>query len=273
MVCLSSGRLTTLSVAVLLVLGGGTFAGADATPVDVELVLAVDVSRSMDVDEQRLQREGYIAAFRHREVLDAIVSGIYGRIAVTYVEWAGAELQKVVVPWTVVDSPAKAELFARRLEAPPLGRLRRTSISGAVSFATRLLEGNGYEGLRRVIDVSGDGPNNAGVPVASARDAAVAAGIVINGLPILIKPRQRAGFFDIDHLDMYFEDCVIGGPGAFTVPVADRTELATAIRRKLVLEIAGRAPHLIPASAGEPAPRMDCLIGEKLWELRRRYLE
>ena len=273
MIRLSSRRLISLSVA-LLVLGGGTsFAHADETPVDVELVLTVDVSRSMDVDEQRLQREGYIAAFRHPQVLDAIVSGIYGRIAVTYVEWAGAELQKVIVPWIVVDGPAQAEFFASRLEAPPLGRLRRTSISGAVSFAARLFEGNGYEGLHRVIDVSGDGPNNAGIPVTAARDAAVSAGIVINGLPILIKPRQRAGFFDIDHLDVYFQDCVIGGPGAFTVPVVDRAELAISIRRKLVLEIAGRAPRVVPASAGERAPRVDCLIGEKLWELRRRYLE
>ncbi len=153
-------------------------------PVDLELVLAVDVSGSMDRDEQALQRRGYVEAFLHPEVAAAVRSGPYGRIAVTYVEWAGASAQVVTLPWTLVEDQTTAEDFAAGLAEAPPARFRGTSISGALAFAAPMFADNGYEGLRRVIDVSGDGPNNIGPPVAPVRDAVVAAGIVINGLPV-----------------------------------------------------------------------------------------
>jgi hypothetical protein len=236
--------------------------------VDLELVLAVDVSRSMDAEEQRLQRDGYASAFRHPEVVAAIASGPIGRIAVTYVEWAGPEIQTVLVPWTILANPEDAFAFADRIGAAKVLRERGTSISGGLEFSAGLFATSGVSGLRRTIDVSGDGPNNMGPPVAQMRDQVVAAGITINGLPILLRPGGGYGAFNIDNLDVYYEDCVIGGPGAFIVTVDDVAEFPAAIRRKLVLEIAGHYPEakLIPVAV---APRTDCLIGEKR---RQRYL-
>ena len=154
-------------------------------PVDIELVLAVDVSRSVDAREARLQRQGYINAFRDPEVIRAIHSGVVGRIAVTYLEWAGTSPVSVVAGWTMIKDADSALAFADMLgRAPPRSALY-TSISNAIDFALPMFDGNGFEGLRRVIDVSGDGPNNWGDLVTTARDRAVAAGITINGLPIL----------------------------------------------------------------------------------------
>jgi hypothetical protein len=239
---------------------------AIAVPVDLELVLAVDISGSMDTDEQALQRRGYIEAFLHAEVAGAIRSGPYGRIAATYVEWAGPGAQRVTVPWTLIETAADAEDFAAGLAEAPRARFRGTSISGALAFSAPLFENNGYEGLRRVIDVSGDGPNNAGAPVDAARDAAVGTGIIVNGLPIQITA-QPFGLGGRD-LATYYRDCVIGGPGAFVIPVTEEAQLLEAIRRKLVLEIAGLPAVVFPAAAaGEPAT--DCLVGERLrrtWE-------
>jgi hypothetical protein len=240
-------------------------AAAQANSVDLELVLAVDVSRSMDIAEQELQRDGYAAAFRHPDVLAAIASGPLGRIAVTYVEWAGPNLQTVLVPWTIVAGPDDALAFSDEIAATEMLRERGTSISGGLEFAMGLFADNGVEGLRRAIDVSGDGPNNTGLPVVRMRDQVVAAGITINGLPIML---GRAGWFGIDDLDVYYEDCVIGGPGAFIVTVDDTAQFPAAIRRKLVLEIAGSVPEPRPIPVALGAPRSDCLIGEKL---RQRY--
>ena len=239
-------------------------AAATDTPVDLELVLAVDVSRSMDTDEQALQRNGYVAAFRHQEVIAAISSGPHGRIAVSYVEWAGPAFQTTLVPWTLIDSEAAAHAFADRFAAAPISREHGTSISTGLIYVGPSFEGNGIEGLRRVIDVSGDGPNNMGVPVALARDPLIALGVTINGLPIMIK--RPGGFASIENLDIYYEDCVIGGTGAFLVPVTDIQNLASAIRRKLVLEIASGPAQIIEASEVRPEPRIDCMIGEKLRE-------
>ncbi|HJU32872.1 MAG TPA: DUF1194 domain-containing protein [Hyphomicrobiaceae bacterium] len=241
---------------------------AAQTPVDLELVLAVDVSLSMDLDEQRLQRDGYVAAFRDPEVHAAIASGPHGRIAVTYVEWAGPPTQQVVVGWTVIDGAASAGAFADKLQAATISRARMTSISAALQFSGQLFETSGVRGIRRVIDVSGDGPNNAGVPVAPARDALVARGIVINGLPIMLKLAN--GFFDLPDLDKYYSECVIGGTGAFMIPIKDHSEFRTATRRKLLLEIA--APELAARvirvqASGDPA---DCMVGERQW---RRYMD
>lgn len=232
--------------------------------VDVELVLAVDMSGSMDRSEKRLQRAGYVAAFRSPTLHAAIDDGAYRRIAVAYLEWAGATSQVVVVDWTLIDGPESAIAFADRLESRPLSRIRGTSISGAIDHAAGMFEGNGFSGWRRVIDVSGDGPNNRGRPVHHARDAALAEGLVINGLPILLRPSASAA----GDLARYYADCVIGGMGAFVLPVRDESEFAEAIERKLVLEVAGRtpAPRLLPAqAASRRAP--DCLVGERLRRL------
>jgi hypothetical protein len=239
----------------------------DAVPVDVELVLAVDVSYSMDPDEQRLQRDGYVQALTSKEFLQALHEGANGKIAITYVEWAGSSDQKILMPWRLIDGPESADAVAAEISNAPYRRASRTSISGALQFAKPLFDNSGYRGLRRVIDVSGDGANNSGVPVAPVRDDVVASGITINGLPLVLK-RPNSGTLDIDNLDIYYEDCVIGGPGAFMIPIRDRTQFIEATRNKLILEVAGRQPaaRVIPAAAH--APRISCTIGEKLWQER-----
>jgi len=235
---------------------------------DLELVIAVDVSLSMDLDEQRLQRDGYVAAFRDPEVHKAITSGPNGRIVVTYMEWAGPPTQQVVIPWTKIDGSAAALAFADRLEATPISRARMTSISSALQFSGRLFDTSGARGIRRVIDVSGDGPNNAGLPVVPVRDDLIGQGIVINGLPIMLK--LATGFFDLADLDRYYADCVIGGTGAFMIPIKDKAEFQTATRRKLLLEIAGHEPPARLIRVQAPAESSDCLAGERQW---RRYMD
>jgi hypothetical protein len=233
-------------------------------PVDLELILAVDVSRSMDTDEQKLQRDGYVAAIRHSEIIAAIGQGLHGKIALSYIEWAGIDTQFTVVDWRVIDGAAAAESFAAGLAAAPIQRFHGTSIGSSIAYAAPQFDNNGYGGLRRVIDVSGDGPNNMGIPVEIAREPVIRSGVTINGLPIIIKP--PGGFASISNLDAYYEDCVIGGPGAFLIVVRSADQFATAIRRKLVLEIVGREPRAIPAAATAQQRRTDCLIGEKLRE-------
>ena len=247
-------------------------AAAQDQPVDLELVLAVDVSRSMDDDEQALQRDGYVSALTHPEVINAITSGVQGRIAITYVEWAGANSQAVILPWRLIDGAAAAQAAAADLARGSGTVMRRgTSISGALLFATGLFDNSGFDGMRRAIDISGDGPNNAGWPVSGAREAALAKGITINGLPVILKRGGFGGLPEPDMLDAYYSDCVIGGPGAFTVPVRATAQFADAIRRKLVLEISGTTPAVTPA-AFIPVQYggTDCMIGEKT---RPRWLD
>jgi hypothetical protein len=277
MIKVSAATTAAVALAALAWLGGGHAApgpqrgfvdnSANAVPVDIELVLAVDVSYSMDPDEQALQREGYLQAITSREFLQAVREGTNGRIAITYFEWAGASDQKIVLPWRLIDGPEAADAVAAEIARAPYRRASRTSISGALMFARPLFENSGYRGLRRVIDVSGDGANNNGPPVAIVRDEVVASGITINGLPIMLK-RPSFANIDIENLDNYYEDCVIGGPGAFVVPIRDREKFKEATRTKLVLEIASRMPEprVVPASAD--APRMSCTIGERLWQDR-----
>jgi hypothetical protein len=240
---------------------------ASAIPVDVELVIAVDVSYSMDPDEQALQREGYVQALTSREFLRALHEGANGKIAVTYFEWAGQNDQKILMPWRLIEGPESADAVAAELAAAPYRRASRTSISGGLTFAKPLFDNSGYRGLRRVIDVSGDGANNAGSPIVPVREDVLAAGITINGLPIMLK-RPNPGTMDIENLDVYYEDCVTGGPGSFVIPIRERSQFIEATRNKLVLEVAGRQPaaRVIPASAD--APRISCTIGEKLWQDR-----
>ena len=239
----------------------------DAFAVDVELVIAVDVSYSMDPDEQKLQREGYIRALTSHEFLNALREGAQGKIAVTYFEWAGQYDQKIVMPWRLIDGPEAADAVAAEIANAPYRRASRTSISGGLIFASKLFESSGYRGTRRVIDVSGDGTNNAGELIVPTRDNVLAQGITINGLPIMLK-RPNPGSLDIENLDFYYEDCVIGGPGAFVVPIHNTDQFIDATRTKLILEIAGRqlGPRVMPASADKP--RISCTIGERMWQER-----
>ncbi|HEY1475251.1 MAG TPA: DUF1194 domain-containing protein [Pseudolabrys sp.] len=238
-----------------------------AIPVDVELVIAVDVSYSMDPDEQALQREGYIQALTSREFMRALREGANGKIAITYFEWAGPFDQKIIMPWRLIEGPESADAVASEIARAPYRRASRTSIAGALGFAKPLFDNSGFRGLRRVIDVSGDGTNNAGPLIVPTREDVLAAGITINGLPIMLK-RAMPGTMDIEDLDVYYEDCVIGGPGAFVVPIRERQQFIEATRTKLVLEISGREPEarVVPASADKP--RISCTIGEKMWQER-----
>jgi hypothetical protein len=235
--------------------------------VDAELVLAVDISYSMDPEEQALQREGYVFALTSAEFLNALKGGMHGRIAVSYVEWAGIAEQRLVIPWRLVDGDAGASAFAAEIMAAPYRRAYRTSIAGALRFSAPLFENNGFQGIRRIIDVSGDGTNNQGPLVTVVRDEVVAKGVTINGLPIMLK-RPNAATMDIDNLDVYYEDCVIGGPDAFVVPIRDREKFKEATRTKLVLEIASREPELRVVPAQARAPRISCTIGERMWQDR-----
>jgi hypothetical protein len=270
-------RVAAAIAAGLVGLGQGTVADAADVQVDVELVIAADISRSMDYDELKLQRDGYAAAFRHPEVLQAIRSGTLGRIAVTFVEWAGVGFEKQSIPWMIVDGPESADEFATRIENVPIIPASRTSISAGLTFAAAQFDRNGLEGVRRVIDVSGDGPNNQGEPVETVRDRIVAQNITINGLPILLKASTPSGWYDVRNLDKYYEDCVIGGFGAFLIPVTEDVGFAIAVRRKLVLEIAALQPRLMraqfqihPSPQAPPAdrPKADCLAGERMWMKR-----
>ncbi len=246
---------------------------AQAEEVDVELVLAVDVSGSMRNAELRLQRRGYVEALRSPQVHEAIARGDLGKVAITYLEWARDDLQKVIVPWTLIDGAASANAFADRLEAAGIENMRNTSISGAIETAMRMLDDNPHDGLRQVIDISGDGPNNQGGTVTDARDLAVASGITINGLPILAQAWTSGFGYGLDD---YYRACVIGGPGAFVLPVTEWDEFAEAVRRKLVLELAGLKPDggdtalpVVRAQFLDVVPdNVDCRIGEKQ---RRTY--
>jgi Protein of unknown function (DUF1194) len=247
---------------------GRQLADKEATPsVDVELVLAVDVSYSMDMDELAIQREGYAQALISKEFLQALKTGPNGKIAVTYFEWAASSDQKIIIPWRVIDGPETADAVANDIMKTPIRRASRTSISGAINFAVPLFDENPHRGIRRVIDISGDGPNNNGTPVVPARDAALEKGIVINGLPIMVKEPSYSTM-DIDNLDFYYEDCVIGGPGSFVVTIKDREKFKEAIRTKLLLEVADRTPERKVVPAAEKEPRVSCLIGEKIWQDR-----
>ncbi len=221
-------------------MGAARFAPARTAeePVDVLLVLAVDVSRSVDEDEARLQREGYRNAVSDPVVVEAIRGGMIGAVGIAYVEWAGAEYQRLVLPWTRISTPADAFAWATRLDEAPRASLSWTSISGALDFSARVLAEAPFEATRRVIDVSGDGVNNSGGPVEAARDKLLADGVTINGLPIM-NDRPTFGRLPPVPLDEYFRESVVGGPGAFVIPAEDFQVFGHAVKRKLIREIAG----------------------------------
>ncbi|PVE22374.1 hypothetical protein DC522_21585 [Microvirga sp. KLBC 81] len=235
------------------------------TEVDLALVLAVDVSPSMDSDEQVLQRQGYVEAFRSPLIHQAIRTGMLGRIAVTYVEWAGAHphFQRVVVPWVVLDDPKDSISFADRLAHTPINRAAGTSISQAIDFSMALLSSGHFRAARQVIDISGDGSNNQGRLVTEARDDAIARGVTINGLPILLKTPDRR---ENAAIDAYYRDCVIGGSGAFIIPVRERKRLLTETRNKIVREIAGMEMPNSPVQPVREQPRTDCDTSDSLWD-------
>ncbi|MCB1488594.1 MAG: DUF1194 domain-containing protein [Bauldia sp.] len=237
---------------------------AGEVPVDLKLVLAVDASSSMDIYEQKLQRNGYAAAFRSPAVIAAIMSGARRRIAVSYVEWGDPENQIVVVPWTVVDGADSSNQLAARLAAAPLNRFFGTSIAQALAYSTALLSQSAFTSDRWVIDISGDGPNNMGPPVEPERSAALSRGITINGLPIMIRTRWGQGAYTLAGLDDYYRDCVIGGPDAFVVVVRSRDKFAEAIERKLILEIiAVQRTMITPIADTGPADDAVCPADEK----------
>jgi len=231
-------------LAVWLLLVALTFgvSSARAEPVDLELVFAADGSGSIDDDELRLQRRGWAEALASKDVLDRIRSGMLGAIAVAYMEWGGPDSQVLIVDWHVIRDEASARLFGDKLLAAPRGARGYNSISNAVDFSVRLVEQNVHEGTRKVIDVSGDGPNIGGRSLEAARADAMAKGFTINALAIEIGRSAYSGPGG-QRLSEYYEQYVIGGPGAF-VEVADATRpFAVAARRKLVTEVAGGPAH------------------------------
>ena len=246
-----------------------TAAAADGIEVDLELVLMVDVSRSMTERELEIQRLGYAAALQSDAVYAAVQSGLLQRVALSYVEWAGA--QEVIVDWRLLETREDLEAFAEILATEFNPALRRTSISEALIFGAGSIGSNIYDGFRKVIDISGDGPNNEGRPVMQARDHVLAEGTTINGLPLMTR-EGMGSHWHLDDLDIYYGACVTGGPGSFVIPVLDWEEFAEAVHRKLVLKIAAAPPSddVVPVQFA-PRDPYDCMIGEKIWKQRRMY--
>jgi hypothetical protein len=211
---------------------------AQADPVDIALVLAVDVSDSIDVEEVRLQREGYMAAMQHPRILHAIKRGWHGRIAVAYFEWADAGKQALIVDWMAIGDAGSARDFADRLRPAPVLKGHFTSISAALAFATALFRRTEFESKRQIVDISGDGKNNNGPPLAPARALTLQQGITINGLPIVNSGSHFFSGMPPQYIDRYYRKHVIGGDGAFIIVVKKSTDFEEAISRKLLREVA-----------------------------------
>jgi hypothetical protein len=236
----------TALVGSLAVLASGNAAKAD-TPVDLRLVLAVDVSRSIDEVEAELQRRGYVEALTNDRVIDAILSGEHKRIAVCYTEWAGTHYQMVVIDWSLLDSAGAARRFADKLAEAPRTSQSWTAVGAALAFAAQRFDNSGYNSKRRVIDISGDGRTNDGPPAEMVRDKLVTQGIVINGLPVMMN-RTNFGRPPDTGLDKYYEENVIGGPGSFMIAAVNFDDFGRAVRTKLIREISARgATRPIPA--------------------------
>jgi Protein of unknown function (DUF1194) len=260
-------RMTRNAIAVVCFVLPTMASPPDVRDVDIELVLAVDISASMNKAEAELQRRGYVEALTNAVFLHAVSDGQLGRIAIAYVEWAGADQQWLTVPWSVIDNEASALSFAGKIRRPREVNQRGTSISAAIDFAASAMLDNGYRGRRMVIDISGDGPNNMGRPVLVARADAMERGITINGLPVI---NTDDSYFD--GIESYYSDCVVGGPSAFLLPAHSMSEFASAIRRKLILEVVGSGEQKRNGDLTERVTNSsgsDCFIGEKL---RARYI-
>lgn len=247
--------------------------GVAAEQVDLELVITTDVSYSVDDMEARMQREGAVTAFRSPEVIEAIKAGTLGKIAVAYIDFSNANSSRVVVDWQVVHDQASAEAFADAIAIARKTDGVQTSISSGIELATRMIEDNDYEGMKKVIDVSGDGPNNEGRRVDDVRDEVIAKGIIINGLPIVTEA-DKFDVYYLPDLDQYYAGCVIGGPGAFIQVANGFSDLARALRRKLVLEISDASkpkqdPMFVKVAAGRRLSghivyEKGCDIGERM---------
>ena len=235
------------SLAVPLATLAGSLAARADTPVDLQLVLAVDVSRSIDEVEAELQRRGYTEALTNQTVIEAILSGEHKRIALCYAEWAGTHYQVVVIDWTLIDSANAARGFSEKLAEAPRTSQSWTAVGAALAFAAQRFDNSGYESKRRVIDISGDGRTNDGPPAEMVRDTLVTQGIVINGLPVMMN-RTNFGRPPEAGLDKYYEENVIGGPGAFMIAAASFDDFGRAVRSKLIREISG-----LPTARATPA--------------------
>lgn len=230
-----------LRLAVLLLLTAVPATAQDRQDVDLALALAIDISGSIDPDEAKLQREGYVQAFRDPAIVRAILGGPNGRVAVAYFEWSDAWVQRLLIDWTLLDTAAAIDSFAKRLAAAPISIARRTSISGAIRYAIPLFGRNPYQPERKVLDISGDGSNNDGGLVTDQRHEALKQRIVINGLPIMNDRPNPFGFPSEGDLDKYYLHCVTGGPRSFIEVARDFDDFPRAVRKKLLQEVADRA--------------------------------
>lgn len=247
-------RKLALAISILVAVMASSLPARAGEAVDLLLVLAADVSRSVDQPKFQLQRDGYAAAMSDPRVLEAISAGVHRRIAVCFIEWSGAGAQKLVIDWMMIDGADSARKFADALAEAPRSFADRTSISGGIEFSMAQLERSPFDSKRRTIDVSGDGTNNSGRDVITARDEAVAKGITINGLVIL---SERPLAWNPEHtnppggLPNYFRENVIGGPGAFVIVAENFQSFGQALINKLIAEIAARpAPASTAALAG-----------------------
>ena len=218
-------------------------AAQDKKEVDLALALGIDISGSIDPDEARLQREGYVQAFRDPVVVKAILGGPNGRIVVAYFEWSDSWMQKLLIDWTLLDSEAAVAAFARRLSESPISIARRTSISGAIRYAIPLFGRSPYEAQRKVLDISGDGSNNDGGLVTEMRHEALRERIIINGLPIMNDRPNPFGFPSEADLDKYYLHCVTGGPRSFVEVATNFEDFPRAVRKKLLQEVADVGPR------------------------------
>ncbi|MFI5030534.1 MAG: DUF1194 domain-containing protein [Reyranellales bacterium] len=271
----------------------------DKRDIDLALALGIDISGSIDPEEAKLQRQGYVMAFRDPVIVRAILGGPNGRIAVAYYEWSDSWMQKLLIDWTLLDSEPAIAAFAQRLDEAPISIARRTSISGAIRYAIPLFGRSPYEPTRKVLDISGDGSNNDGGLVTDMRYEALKEKIVINGLPIMNDRPNPFGFPNEEDLDRYYLACVTGGPRSFVEVAHNFEDFPRAVRKKLLQEVADRGPRsdsdigLGPltegtqlAQAGRPKPHEDedytkfvrpeyelgCDVGEKrsreFWQRR-----
>lgn len=268
-------RTTTRGVIALLMISAGLYFTdpAKAEAVDLSLVLAVDISGSVDDEEALLQRSGYVKALTDPRVVATIQQGKLGRIAVTYFEWAGSHYQNILVDWQVIEDVNTAARFAAEIAAAPRLIEMYTSISGAIDFGVRRLRENPHSSPRTAIDISGDGANNSGEQLPSARDRAANLGITINGLPIVNDRPSRFGRRQVANLDLYYRECVIGGPRAFLIVANGFIDFARAIRRKLILEIANHQPANEDTKARIHLAALPQSPGCDAGELRRRYID
>jgi hypothetical protein len=218
-------------------------AAQDRKEVDLALAMAIDISGSIDPEEAKLQREGYVMAFRDPVIVRAILGGANGRIAVAYYEWSDAWVQRILIDWTLLDSEAAIEAFASRLAAAPISIARRTSISGAIRYAIPLFGRSPYDAERKVLDISGDGSNNDGALVTDMRFEALKERIVINGLPIMNDRPNPFGFPSETDLDKYYLACVTGGPRSFVEVARNFEDFPRAVRKKLLQEVADIGPR------------------------------